>query len=244
MAINTPVDPMSVLDEEMNKQPENTGFKPFFFSIAKDEKALVRPLLNMNQYVMVNKHEAWNQAAGKFDVRAICAADLDLDCQHCVDAVTTGNKKLKADKRFILSVYVHAVINVKTGQQVTYTDQEGKEHPVSGPRLLEMKRSSSLLRDLVAAYNESDEHDITAQDFVIRREGEKLETKYTVTPKAPKPFTETVDAAYRDREAVLRMFAEACEPLIVGNDDPFAADLPLVSTPAKSTGKVNNAPDF
>lgn len=243
MAINTPADPMALLDEEMNKASETRSFKPFFFSIAKDEKALIRPLLNMPQYLLVNKHEFYNPGTNKFEVRAICARDVELECQHCIDAQT--NKKLSADKRFVLPIYVHAVINTKTGEQSIYETQDGEKLPVKGPRLLEMKRSSSILRDLVAAYNESDEHDITGNDFVIRREGEKLETKYTVTMKAPKPFEAEVDAQWKNRDSVLMLFAEACEPKVVGNDEPFqpAPDFPA-DVPARSNGKVKSVPDF
>lgn len=235
MAINTPQDPMAFLEEEMAKAPE-TGLKPFFFSIKAGEKALIRPLMNMNEYVLVNKHELFDNATKKFVARAICAKDLDLECQYCLDA--TNNKKLTADKRFILPIYVHAVVNVKTGLSVTYKDQDGNEVAVSGVRLLEMKRSSSILKDLVGAFNEDDEHNITRMDFVIRREGEGLETEYTVTPKAPSKFTVSPDPRYLDRDEIVVLFSEACEPKIVGQDEKLAA------TPAQSNGKVRNVPDF
>lgn len=239
-------DPMAILEEEMNRKSDTSGFKPFFFMLKDGEKALVRPLLNMNQYALINKHEYFDNAKKQYVARAICAADVELDCQLCLDA--EQNKKLKADTRFILPVYVFSVKEVKTGKEVTYT-KDDKEVAVSGVRLLEMKRTSSILRDLVAAYNESDEHDITLNDFVISRQnidGDPLKTKYTVTPKAPKPavFPEDIPDAYRDTEQVKFLFAEACEPVCVGDDgDPFAKEEP--AAPAQSTkGTVKNAPDF
>jgi len=236
MAINTPQDPMALLEEEMNKAPES-GLKPFFFSIKSGEKALIRPLMNMNEYVLVNKHELFDNGSKKFVARAICAKDLELECQYCLDAA--NNKKLTADKRFILPIYVHAVVNVETGLPVTYKDQDGNEQEVKGVRLLEMKRSSSILKDLVGAYNESDTHNITENDFVIRRKGEALETEYTVTPKAPSKFTISPDPRYLDRNEIVFLFSEACEPKIVGSDEK-----PAATSAQASNGKVRNVPDF
>jgi hypothetical protein len=241
MAIDTR-DAMAILNEEMNKADEKgSGLAPFFFSIKDGEKALIRPLLNMSQYVMANKHEIFNNQTKKYDVKAVCAGDLQLACQHCLDA--TSNKKLASSKRFILPVYVHAVIDTKTGKYVTYTDQEGLEHNVSGVRLLEMKRSSSILRDLVAAYNEDDEHDITTNDFVIQRLGDALETKYTVTPKKPTKFEADVPAWVSDRDQVLFQYADAC-PFKLVNDESDVPPALQSSKPASNGGKVKNAPDF
>jgi hypothetical protein len=237
---------MAILEEEMNKAPNSSGFKPFFFMLKDGEKALIRPLLNMSQYALVHKHEYYDNTTKKYEARAVCAADMELECQLCLDA--EQNKKLKADARFVLPIYVLAVVNVKTGAQVTYTNQDGQELSVSGVRLLEMKRTSSILRDLVAFYNESDEHDITGNDFVIRREnvdGDPLKTKYTVTPKAPKPavFPEDIPAVYRDTEQVRLLFVDACPPVVVGDDEKPE---PVVAAPAKpaTNGKVKSAPDF
>jgi hypothetical protein len=240
-------DPMALLEEEMNRKSDTSGFKPFFFMLKDGEKALIRPLLNMSQYAQVNKHEYFDSAKKQYVARSICAVDLEQECQLCLDAA--DNKKLKADSRFVLPIYVLSVKDVKTGKEITYT-KDDQEIAVSGVRLLEMKRTSSILRDLVASYNESDEHDITLNDFVISRQnidGDPLKTKYTVTPKAPKPasFPEEIPEAYRDPEQIKFLFANACEPVCVGDRDkpaePVAAATPTTSA---TNGKVKSAPDF
>lgn len=253
MAINTPVDPMAELEALVNEEQKSTGaFTPFFFSIKDGEKALVRPLLNMNQYVKADKHEVFNPTTNKFDVAAICATSLGLtDCAYCAQASTAKTKeekKLIVSPRIILPVYVHAILNVKTGQPVTYTDSEGSAQPVKGIRLLEMKRSSSILRDFIANYNEDDNHNITNFDFVITRkniDGDKLQTTYTVISKQPRKIEDEIADDYRDREKVLLLYSDACpfKLLDTGVDQAIAGVVTAVKNGATS-GKVKNAPDW
>ena len=95
MVINTPIDPrMGELETLMNEESKSSNFAPFFFSIKDGEKALIRPLLNMNAYLKVQKHEIYNPGTNKFDVKAVCAADLHLECQHCADAASNKRQFL------------------------------------------------------------------------------------------------------------------------------------------------------
>ena len=250
MAINTPVDPMAFLNEEMNKEPEKTNFKPFFFALNDGEKALVTVLLNLPDYVLVDKHEYYDNTTKKYVARAICASDVELECQHCIDA--QFNKKLQSSNRFILPVYVHEVwklVDVKQNayERVIYKDQEGNTHNVQGFRLLEMKRTSSILKSLKDEYNDHDLHDIRMLSFVIRREnvdGDILKTQYRVSSKVARPIPEAVPDEWRDRESVLHFYTDACPPKVVGDDDEFTTTNLPTDTPAKSNGKVKSAPDF
>ncbi len=261
MAINTPADPMAFLNEEMNKEPEKTNYKPFFFALNDGEKALVSVLLNLPNYVLVDKHELWNNNTKKYDARAICAADLDLDCQHCIDAHASNNKKLQSSNRWVLPAYVHEVWKLVDPKQnaykrVTYTDQEGNTHNVQGFRLLEMKRTSSILKSLNDEYNDAEDHDITKLSFVIRREnvdGDVLKTEYRTSSKVARPIPEDVPDEWKHKDTVFQLYTEACPPVVVGgdndndsvSDDPFLPDWDEpMKTPAKSNGKVKSVPDF
>lgn len=233
-------DPMAVLEDEMTRaQAQTGGFAPFFFSIKDGERALIRPLLNINQYVMLRFHEKFNQATKKYDVSAVCAADFGHDCQHCKDA-QGGDKKLNAQKRFYLPIYIHSALKKDpAGQkwaQLTYTDQEGNEQQVKGVRILEMKASSSILADLVAAYNTADSHDITLYDFVIARKGSGLDTEYTTTlsPNAPRALPDDLPKISRDR---IKSDVEFARPMkAVGQ---------TVETPAvNGKGHDESIPDF
>lgn len=248
MAIDANVDPMAYLEEAINR-PKSTGgdFTPFFFAIKDGEKALIRPLLNMPQYVRVYKHEYYDNATKTWKFRNLCAADQDLDCQCCLDveAMPEGDKEQKKAKRaarrserMILPVYLHTVVNIKTGAVVTYT-QDDKEIPVSGPRLLEMKpESSDILHDLLKSYQASESHDITKRDFKIERRGAGIDTKYDTTPKDVSPFTIEVPAEYLSKGSVFDLYSNACPPKIVGQDAAPAQSF------SSSNGAVKTAPDF
>ena len=131
---------------------------------------------------------------------------------------------------------------------MTYTDPEGNAQPVKGIRLLEMKRTSSILRDLIANYNEDDNHNITSFDFVITRkniDGDKLQTTYTVISKQPRSIEDEIAEDYRDRDKVLLLYSDACPFKLLDDSkvDTSAFDKAPEKTPVAS-GKVKNAPDW
>ncbi len=232
-------DPMAVLDEEMQRAQEKSGgFAPFFFSIKDGEKALVRPLLNMRDYVMLRFHEKFNSATKKYDVSAVCAADFNQECQVCLDA-QAGDKKLNASKRFYLPIYIHSALKQDPTSNkwapLTYTDAEGNEQPVKGVRILEMKASSSILADLVAAYNTADSHNITLYDFVIARKGSGLDTEYTTTlsPNAPRALPDDLPKQRREQ---IKSDVEIARPMkVVGG---------AVAPASNGKAVENDVPEF
>jgi len=224
-------DPMAVLDEEMQRaQAQTGGFAPFFFSIKDGEKALVRPLLNMREYVMLNFHELYNPATKKYEVSAVCAVSFDRECQHCVDAVNHPDKKLgkklSAHRRFYLPIYIHSALKKDSVTQkwapLTYTDQDGNEQDVKGVRILEMKASSSILASLVASYNEAEGHDITKFDFRIERKGTGTDTEYTTTlsPNAPRALPDDLKSQRREQ---IKSDVEIARPMKVVGGAPVVA---------------------
>jgi len=254
MAVTDPtVDPMAYLEEAKNRKNENTGdftARPFFFSIADGQKALIRPLLNLNAYVRVHKHEYYDNTSKKWLFRSQCAKDLGQECQTCIDVEalpedTKEEKKIKrqarASERFVLPAYLHAVVEVKSNKKVTYTDMEQQEHDVSGPRLLEMKpQTSPILDKLLTTYQASESHDISKRDFKIERAGVGIETVYTVEPKDPSTFDPAfhdIPVEYLDRDLVFSIYSDACPPRIVGAE-------PLVAQPKSTNGAIRDIPQF
>ncbi len=253
MAVTDPtVDPMTYLKEAMNRKPESTGdftARPFFFAIEENEKALIRPLLNLIHYVRVTKHEAFDNTVGKYIFRCQCAKDLGQECQACLDVEampegTKEEKKLKnqarASERFVLPIYLHAIKNVITGKQSMYTNQDNQELPKSGPRLLEMKpQYSEILSVLTTTFSIGG--DITIRDFTIEQQGVKLNKKYITEPRPePSPFdpaSHDIPLEYIDRDLVFSIYSDACPPRIVGAE-------PVVAQPKATNGAIKNAPDF
>lgn len=241
-------DPMAFLNEQITKgQEKGSGtFKPTFFMLKDGEKALIRPLANLNAFIPVNMHEKFNQASPKDSIKAVCAIDYDLECQYCQDA--KGDKKLTSTIRFVIPVYVHRILRKKVDDKgrfildkgspiwetVTYKNTQDEEIAVSGVRLLEMKRTSSILLDLNALYGE--EGDITKGDIVIERKGAGLDTKYTTLVKSPSPFKTEIEEKL-DRQSVLAWLADAC-PFMIAQDDSTPA-----LTPASANGRGKTAID-
>lgn len=229
------LDVISMMESDMEKAKKASGGNgsPTFFLLKAGEKALVRPLLDLNKAVLVHKHDLWNQATKKFEVNALCAKDQDLDCKHCFDAEMQKNKKLAAVRYFIIPLWVYQIKN-KDGQVVTWKDQDGNEQAIRGVRYLQMKATSPILANLLDFFRE--EKSILNNDFVISRTGESLDTVYTVIAKAPKPFAVPDVPAQSEDEITFRI-GDLCPPALIGESSSQSA-------PSPSTGKVNNEPDF
>jgi hypothetical protein len=199
-----------------------------WFMLKNGEKALVRCLLNLNQAVSILKHESWNPSTRRFEINALCARSLELDadqCAHCVAART--NKKLSAQKFFIVPLYVYGVKN-SAGQAVSYIDPEGNEKLVEGLKYLQLKASSDILATLIAMYR--DGSNVTAMDLKITRAGTGIDTRYTVLPQPPSVFSIAGVPAQNRNKIIQRVvelnpldIADYVPPVPASNDAPAAA---------------------
>ena len=234
------LDIIGEIENEMKRaQAKSAGGSASFFVLKDGEKALVRPLLNLNAIAIIQKHDFYNPATKKFEVNAICAHVPELElpadsCKHCATAKSTNNKKLSAVKYFIIPLWVYGIKN-SAGQAVVYQDQDGNEKPVSGLRYLQLKASSDILSTLLEMYREGT--DLTSLDLTISRKGESLDTKYTVLPRTPAPFTvENVPA--QDKLTIIQRIADLNPFETIDDVDPFPPSA-QASAPAKQS-----VPDF
>jgi hypothetical protein len=236
MAIDFSDDVVAEMETEQKRAAARSSAGSASWFMLKDgEKALVRCLLNLNQVASVLKHDFWNPSTRKFEVNALCARSLDLDadqCAHCVTART--NKKLSAQKYFIVPLYVYGVKN-SAGQPVSYVDQEGNEKAVEGLKYLQLKASSDILATLLAMYR--DGANLTTMDLKITRAGAGTDTRYTVLPQPPSTFA-VVGIPAQDRESIIQRIADLNPPDIAG----FPPALPASNgTPAAAKTSI---PDF
>lgn len=227
------------IEAEMKRaQAKSSGGNVSFFVLKDGEKALVRPLLNLNAVASILMHVYWNPATSKFDVNAVCAHQAELalpagSCKHCATAKSMSDKKaagkMAANKYFVIPLWVYGIKNA-AGQAVTFT-QDDKEQPVQGVKYLQLKPTSDILSTLLEIYRDSG--DIMAGDLTISRKGEKLDTKYTVLQRPPAVFTvENVPA--QDKSDIVMRIADMNAPEVIDGSDPFPAS---ASTTAKSTPK-------
>lgn len=225
------------IEAEMKRaQAKSSGGNVSFFVLKDGEKALVRPLLNLNQVASLLMHVYWNPGSGKFDVNSVCAHQAELElpagsCKHCATVKTMTDKKaagkMAATKYFVVPLYVYGIKNA-AGAPVTYT-QDDKEVAVQGVRYLQLKPTSDILATLLEIYR--DNGDITTGDLTISRKGEKLDTKYTVTQRPPAVFSvENVPA--QSKFDIITRIAEMNAPEVIDGADPFP---PSATTSAKAS---------
>lgn len=194
--------------------------KPVFLFFKDGEKALVRPLFNINgpeseQIIPLMKHYKWSDdRAVRID--AICAAEIGKSCKYCEAAV--NDRKLTAYRAYYIPVFVFQVVDKKSGARVTYKDAEtGEERPVKGFRVLELSLSGrvrSILTTLNEFFVEDDAHDIRICDFVVAQEGSGTTKDYSVLPKAPKPLEATILSAMPSRATFRQAILDARSPMI------------------------------
>jgi hypothetical protein len=200
-------DPLAEMDEELNRA-QRSKFSSFFLTLKAGEKTLIRPLLNLNECVVLKLHEKFDETLNKSAVSAVCASEVELDCQHCVDAAQ--DKKLTARKHFFLPIYVHGVWKRDERNQwvaVKTKDDSGVEVTYQGVRILDLK--GDILYQIKSYHGESDDSTITNVDLVIERTGSgRNDTHYMVTPKVnARPLPPDVPVQNREtvRESLIAM---------------------------------------
>jgi hypothetical protein len=220
------VDVLSLIDKATDRaNAPRASRKPVFIFLKEGEKVMLRPLVNLPQAIVMQKHNKWHDNRD-YRVNAICAKEIDKGCEHCVNAQELEDKKLKASPVIFLPVYVYGVIDVKTGQKVTYTekDEQGKESEpknVFGFRVLELPlygAAFSILQSFRAYIR--DEGSITQGDFTVEQMGSGQKKNFLTTPpKAPKPVSPAVIAKAPKIEEVRTAILGAIPPVISAEAD-------------------------
>lgn len=193
------LDVLNLIDKAVERAsaPRKSG-KPVFLFLKEGHKALIRPLFNLDEAIVLAKHNKWSENAD-YRVNAICAAELGKACVHCESAKTLEDKKLAASATIYLPVYIYQVVD-KTGTRVTYKekDEQGNESekPVTGFRVLELPLFGTMFNVLkVFRSYMRDDGSICQCDFSIEQVGEGQKKSFVVIPKAPKPLGPAIQKA-------------------------------------------------
>jgi hypothetical protein len=228
--------PMSVLDQmhtAMKEAKENSSKGAMLTT--DGEQRRIRFLYDLdngvnNQAIVFLRHVVYDNAAKKYIVDAVCGAEVGQSCRYCT--LAQADKRYVARKSFFLPVFVYEGVN---GQ--------------GSIKLLELKATTTVLPTLIDYYAE--EGSILLADFTYSRTGAGKETKYTIIPKAPRPFTLEVQKPLEER-----VRAKILEAFPYTNEDANASaeelgDLPLTPMPAASQAAPTNGrkapvhvPDF
>lgn len=229
---------MSVLDQmhtAMKEAKENSSKGAMLMLTTDGEQRRIRFLCDLdngpnNQAIVFLRHVVHDNVAKKYIVDAVCGAEVGQSCRYCT--LAQADKRYVARKSFFLPVFVYEGLN---GQ--------------GSIKLLEIKATTTVLPTLIDYYAE--EGSILLADFTYSRMGAGKDTKYTIIPKAPKPFTLEVQtpAEERVRAKILEAF-----PYTDGDANGSGeelGDLPLAPVPAASQATPANGrkalvhvPDF
>ncbi len=189
-------------DAEQRRQAVKDGGKAYVSNsivLLKDgERALVRPLYNMDAVIVVPMHDKFKNtdialssrtdASGRAiaaPISALCAAEFGKPCAFCVNA---KENKLEARHECFVPVYLYGIKD-SSDNAITFTTPEGEVKPVKGFRMLRLKQGSSILAQLMSTFKDADyNRNITSCDFKIERKGMQLDTTYICSPKPPKPM--------------------------------------------------------
>jgi len=229
---------MSVLDQmhtAMKEAKENSSKGAMLMLTTDGEQRRIRFLYDLdnganNQAIVFLRHVVYDNTARKYIVDAVCGAEVGQSCRYCT--LAQHDKRYIARKSFFLPVFVYEGVN-----------------GLGSIKLLELKATTTVLPTLIDYYAE--EGSIMLADFTYSRTGAGKETRYTIIPKAPRPFTLEVQKPTEERvlAKILEAFPYADEDTNGSGEE--LGDLPIAPVPAASQNASANGrkaavhvPDF
>jgi hypothetical protein len=228
MAVNV-VDLMDEQEEQGARAATVKSYKPTFLILKDGQKAIFRPLTNLDGCAVMDMHGMFHPTDWKLSIDAACACEIGKPCKNCLDAA--NNKKLTARRTFFLAVYLYRIICLKDikkkdgtilfkkGEVVAYPDPDDNDtlKTESGVRLLKLTYNFGTIATAAASlktrYREGD--NLIRRDFSLERIGGDQQTKYVLDPKDPSPFKLADRIAAPSVERIRERVLEACPPMIV-----------------------------
>ena len=190
MAINA----LDLIDEQLTRAaeaPKSKG-KPIFLFLKEGHKAVVRPLYDLKDALVLKKHSKYAEDPSQ-RVNAICASEIGKSCVYCHRA--ENDRKLSAQLHFYVLSHVHSVLDSK-GEKVTFKskNEDGDEvvKEVQGPRLLELAAfgTAGKILKTFREYVRDEEISLSALDWTITQVGKGQQKDFVTLPKAPKAMPE------------------------------------------------------
>lgn len=133
--------PLDIIDQELAKQRtvKSPGAnKQMFLYLKAGHTALFRPLYELNKCLAMQKHDVYNEA---LQVASICATEIGQDCSYCFKAESEKNKRLTANYRIYLPIYIYKVVdeqNEEVHEEVFDEYGARSNKPLNGVRILEL----------------------------------------------------------------------------------------------------------
>lgn len=137
------VNPLEIIDSELAKSRtvKSTGNRQIFLYLKPGHTALIRPLYELNKCLPLLKHDVYEAGNSNMQVTAICASEIEQDCLHCFNSENENNKKLTANYRIYLPIYVYKVVDEQNAdvfqEEIDETGQK-INRPIQGVKILEL----------------------------------------------------------------------------------------------------------
>jgi hypothetical protein len=210
------------------------------------ERALVRPVYNMDQAIVRPVHDKFKNGDASLSSRtyqgatiaapisAMCATHIGKPCLFCAQP---KEAKLEARPECFVPVYLYGIKDSQDNS-VMFTDPDGNQKVVKGFRMLRLKSTSVIFKQLMSVWrNPLYDKNITCCDFVIERAGStKDDTVYTCTPNPPQPMHPNLKAAIKPREEFENILLEIYEPRIL--ERPEITLTPIQQAPTMTRADV------
>ena len=251
MTIVDRLNALDLLDAELtrinNLPPSQSRKPPMLLYLKNGYKARIRPLLNLNQVVVLNRH---NKYSPNIEERgnAICGKHIDKECKYCLQEAE-GDQDLRPKKTWYIPVYVYGIQMLKdvaTGKvlpepvDLTYEDKDKNKMYVRGYRVLELDlygANKKLLTDF-SSYAKDEDYDytITNNDFVMEQNnvvaaGQKKAMKtitLTIKPNNNnKPLKPEVSAVIPSYDTLLAQVLEHVPPFVIEDISASSGSSPL-----------------
>lgn len=220
-----------------------------FLLLGDGQKALFRPLVNLDGAVLMYMHLIFNSATRK-TINAVCnKKEFGLPCQYCGEA--EENKKLLPIPTFMFPAYIHRITYTKevynqflkqtfrAGEAVTYTDADKNLQPVQGVRIIRLTFSGAMevtSQQLKTRFKDGD--DLRRRDLSLERQGGDKDTKYVLDPKDPSVSNLKLAALTGDR--IRERVIEVCPPVLPTSSVPASAKESIHIVKDVPTGEDEN----
>jgi hypothetical protein len=186
--------------------------RQLFLYLKEQQKTLIRPLLNLDTVTAFAIHNRYHPDI-KRKIYVVCAREVNKPCYYCQGS-GRGEQMCDAEVSFMLPVFVYSLIDTRSGRQIMYRDQDGRDQPVSGLRLLELTAFGAV-RDILATFSafvyaggDISDCDWTLEQFV-GPQGKLIVTK----PKPLKPLSAQLKALIPSEDLVRKCVLEFAPPL-------------------------------
>lgn len=220
------VNPLSIIDTELAKaSAKSTGSnnkRQVFLYLKVGHTALIRPLYELNNCLALLKHDIYEANDKELQIASICAAEVDQECFFCLKAENEGNKRLLANYRIYLPIFIY---NVKDESGSDVYDDSG--NLLQGVKILELGafgKIGDVLR-FFRTYMKKDP--ITGSDFsYYHKEDDRNFKTFELKEMRKKPINPKVQEIIPSLETIKQHVLEAYAPSILddGKAEEYMAE--------------------